>query len=149
MNLASSSRDMVSELLLPSMAKAKVFLRDDLVFLVFSPVVLDEATHRLEIRFHVGKGLDFSKESVERSWGKNRLMKAVRSSSHVLIVPSLSSSNHVFASPVSDRGNIIRQTTSFFGVSVFKHITYSEEFMNVFVRIGFGSTIELVSFDES
>ncbi|GJQ96637.1 hypothetical protein Tco_0007776 [Tanacetum coccineum] len=40
-------------------------------------------------------------------------MKAVRSSSHVLIVPSLSLSSHIFASPVSDRGNIIRQTTSF------------------------------------
>ncbi|GKE22491.1 hypothetical protein Tco_1434003 [Tanacetum coccineum] len=40
-------------------------------------------------------------------------MKAVRSSSHVSVVPSLSSSNHVFASPVSDRGNIIRRTTSF------------------------------------
>ncbi|GKA82872.1 hypothetical protein Tco_0789620 [Tanacetum coccineum] len=49
-------------------------------------------------------------------------MKAVRSSYHVLIVPSLSSSSHVFASP---------------------------EFMNVFVRIGFNSTIKLVSFDES
>ncbi|GJV40420.1 RNA-directed DNA polymerase, eukaryota, reverse transcriptase zinc-binding domain protein [Tanacetum coccineum] len=35
-------------------------------------------------------------------------MKAVQSSSHVLIVPSFSSSSHVFASPVSDRGNIIR-----------------------------------------
>ncbi|GJW15119.1 hypothetical protein Tco_0019252 [Tanacetum coccineum] len=67
------------------------------------------------------KGLDFSEESVEKSWKKNRLTKAVRSSSHVSIVP-LSSSSHVFASP---------------------------EFMNVFVRIGFGSTIELVSFDES
>ncbi|GKC41940.1 hypothetical protein Tco_1059662 [Tanacetum coccineum] len=40
-------------------------------------------------------------------------MKAVRSSSHVLIVPSLSSSSHVFASPASDKGNIIRQTASF------------------------------------
>ncbi|GKA33555.1 hypothetical protein Tco_0719984 [Tanacetum coccineum] len=40
-------------------------------------------------------------------------MKAVRSSSHVSIVPSLSLSSHVFASPVSDRGNIIRRTTSF------------------------------------
>ncbi|GJX46333.1 hypothetical protein Tco_0271523 [Tanacetum coccineum] len=35
------------------------------------------------------------------------------------------------------------------GVSVFKHISYSEEFMNVFMRIGFGSTIELISFDKS
>nr|GEW80902.1 retrovirus-related Pol polyprotein from transposon TNT 1-94 [Tanacetum cinerariifolium] len=35
------------------------------------------------------------------------------------------------------------------GVSVFKHIAYSEEFVNVFVRIGFSSTIELISFDKS
>nr|GEW30172.1 hypothetical protein [Tanacetum cinerariifolium] len=60
---------------------------------------------------------------LKRSRGKNRLMKAVRSSSHVLIVPSLSLYSHVFAFLVSDRGNII--------------------------RIGFGSTIELISFDES
>nr|GEX18629.1 reverse transcriptase domain-containing protein [Tanacetum cinerariifolium] len=55
----------------------------------------------------------FFEESVEKSWGKNRLMKAVRSSSHVLIIPSLSPSSHVFASSVSDKGNIIRRTTSF------------------------------------
>nr|GEV03854.1 hypothetical protein [Tanacetum cinerariifolium] len=35
------------------------------------------------------------------------------------------------------------------GISVFKHIAYSEEFINVFMRIGFGSAIKLVSFDES
>ncbi|GJR57979.1 hypothetical protein Tco_1500141 [Tanacetum coccineum] len=35
------------------------------------------------------------------------------------------------------------------GVSVSKHIKYSEEFVNVFMRIGFDSTIELVSFDKS
>nr|GEV37295.1 hypothetical protein [Tanacetum cinerariifolium] len=35
-----------------------------------------------------------------------------------------------------------------FGISVFKHIANSEEFVNVFVRIGFGSTIKLVSFDK-
>nr|GEZ63706.1 hypothetical protein [Tanacetum cinerariifolium] len=51
--------------------------------------------------------MDFSEESVEQSWEKNWLMKAVRSSSHVLIVPSLSLSSHVFASPMSARGNII------------------------------------------
>nr|GEU55588.1 hypothetical protein [Tanacetum cinerariifolium] len=59
----------------------------------------------------------------KRAGGNNGLMKAVRSSSHVLLVPSLSSSSQVFASSVSDRGNII--------------------------RIDFGSSIELVSFDES
>ncbi|GJT96793.1 hypothetical protein Tco_1092311 [Tanacetum coccineum] len=35
-------------------------------------------------------------------------MKAVRRSSYVLIVPSFSSSSHIFASLVSDRGNFIR-----------------------------------------
>nr|GEV32627.1 hypothetical protein [Tanacetum cinerariifolium] len=40
-------------------------------------------------------------------------MKAVQSSSQVSIVLSLSSSSHVFASLVSDRGNIIRRTASF------------------------------------
>ncbi|GJY60858.1 putative reverse transcriptase domain-containing protein, partial [Tanacetum coccineum] len=64
----------------------------------------------------------------KRAGEKNRLIKAVRSSSHVLIVPSLSSSSHVFSSPVSDRGNIIRRTTSF-SVSLYsKHIHISEEF---------------------
>ncbi|GJZ78524.1 hypothetical protein Tco_0643361 [Tanacetum coccineum] len=69
-------------------------------------------------------------------------MKAVRSSSHVSIVPSLSSPNHVFPSPVSEKGNIIRRTASF-TVSLYAD---SEEFMNVFMRIDFGSTIKLVSF---
>nr|GEU52789.1 hypothetical protein [Tanacetum cinerariifolium] len=46
------------------------------------------------------KGSKFFEELIEKSWGKNWLMKAVRSSSHVLIVPSLSSSRHIFASPV-------------------------------------------------
>ncbi|GKF36560.1 hypothetical protein Tco_0113318 [Tanacetum coccineum] len=49
-------------------------------------------------------------------------MKAVRSSSQVSIVPSLSSSSHVLA---------------------------SLEFVNVFMRIGFGSAIKLVYFDKS
>ncbi|GJS77021.1 hypothetical protein Tco_0726902 [Tanacetum coccineum] len=50
-------------------------------------------------------------------------MKAVRSSSHVLIVPSFNSSSHVFASPVSDRGNIIMQKTSF-SVSLYLNILH-------------------------
>nr|GEX13839.1 hypothetical protein [Tanacetum cinerariifolium] len=77
--------------------------------------------HRLEIFFMLRKGLDFSEESIKKSWGKNQLMKVVRSSSYVLIVPSFSSSSHVFVSPESDRGNII----------------------------SFDSNIELVSFDKS
>nr|GEY15184.1 hypothetical protein [Tanacetum cinerariifolium] len=68
------------------------------------------------------KGSDFTEESVERVGEKNRLMKAVQSSSHISLVPSLSSSSHVFA---------------------------SLELVNVFMRVGFGSTIKLVSFDES
>nr|GEV00315.1 E3 ubiquitin-protein ligase SHPRH [Tanacetum cinerariifolium] len=54
-----------------------------------------------------------SRSRSKSAGGKNRLMKAVQSSSHVSIVPSLSSASHVFASPVSDRGNIIRRTASF------------------------------------
>nr|GEX89913.1 hypothetical protein [Tanacetum cinerariifolium] len=54
-----------------------------------------------------------SRSPSKRARGNNRLMKAVRSSSYVSIVPSLSSSNHVFVSLVSDRGNIIRRTASF------------------------------------
>nr|GEV63460.1 putative reverse transcriptase domain-containing protein [Tanacetum cinerariifolium] len=88
------------------------------------------------------------KSRSNKSRGKNRL-KAVRSSYRFSIVPSLSSSRQVFAFPEGDRGNIIRRTTSFSCVSVFKHITDFEKFMNVFVRIGFDSTIELVSFDKS
>nr|GEU78260.1 hypothetical protein [Tanacetum cinerariifolium] len=49
-------------------------------------------------------------------------MKAVRSSSNVLIVPSFSSFNQGFASQVSDRGNIIRRTASFL-VSVYLSIS--------------------------
>ncbi|GJU42714.1 hypothetical protein Tco_1195671 [Tanacetum coccineum] len=53
---------------------------------------------------------DFSEESVDsvkRAGESNRLMKAVQSSSYVSIVPSLSSSSHVFASPL-----VIRETSS-------------------------------------
>ncbi|GKC15470.1 hypothetical protein Tco_1012252 [Tanacetum coccineum] len=51
----------------------------------------------------------------KRGGVKNQLMKGVRSSSHISIVPSFSSSNHVFVSAVSDRGNIIRQLHSWYG----------------------------------
>ncbi|GKA36265.1 hypothetical protein Tco_0722756 [Tanacetum coccineum] len=44
------------------------------------------------------------------------------------MVPSLSSTSQVFASPVSDMGNIISRTAFF----VFEHITYTEKFMNVY-----------------
>nr|GEY31111.1 hypothetical protein [Tanacetum cinerariifolium] len=47
---------------------------------------------------------NFFEESVEKSWGKNRPIKAVRSSSYILIDPSLSSSSHVFASLLNDMG---------------------------------------------
>ncbi|GJV31166.1 hypothetical protein Tco_1391566 [Tanacetum coccineum] len=50
-------------------------------------------------------------------------MKAVRSSSHVSIVPSLSSSSHIFASPMSDRGNMIRRMPSFL-VSLYLNISH-------------------------
>ncbi|GJX31738.1 hypothetical protein Tco_0241593 [Tanacetum coccineum] len=66
-------------------------------------------------------------------------MKLVRSSSHVSKVPSLSSSNHVFASQVRDRGNIIRRTASFSSISVFKHIANSEEMRECVYEEQFGS----------
>ncbi|GJW67838.1 putative ribonuclease H-like domain-containing protein [Tanacetum coccineum] len=90
----------VSKLLLPSSAKATVFLRDDYDHGSFGAFPSYEAKHRLEIHFHVERKLGFPRSRSKRARGKNRLMKAVRSSSHVSIVPSLSSSNHVFASPV-------------------------------------------------
>ncbi|GJZ38312.1 hypothetical protein Tco_0584503 [Tanacetum coccineum] len=81
----------------------------------------------------------------KRAGGKKRLMKEVRSSSHVSIVPSLSSSSHVFASPVSDRGNIIRTTS--FSVSLYLNIRIPEICQEyVYERIGLVPTIELVSF---
>ncbi|GKD49459.1 hypothetical protein Tco_1278435 [Tanacetum coccineum] len=64
--------------------------------------------------------MDFSEESVEKSWGKE---SANESSSK--FIPRFDSSFVEFVQP------------------------YSEEFMNVFMRIGFGSAIKLVSFDES
>ncbi|GJZ96483.1 hypothetical protein Tco_0668817 [Tanacetum coccineum] len=50
-------------------------------------------------------------------------MKAVQSSSHALIVPLLSSSSHVIASPVSDRGNIISRM-GLFSVSLYLNISH-------------------------
>ncbi|GJY75783.1 hypothetical protein Tco_0480899 [Tanacetum coccineum] len=79
----------VLELLLPSLAKATVFLRDGYDHGSFEAFLSYEAKHRLEIRFHVRK-------------------------------------KHGFLIGVD-----------------------SEEFMNVFMRIGFESAIKLVSFDES
>nr|GEU44597.1 hypothetical protein [Tanacetum cinerariifolium] len=68
------------------------------------------------------KGSASFEDSIEKSWGKE---SANESGKH-------------------------HQADSFIlGVSVFKHITYSEEFVNVFVRISIDSTIELVSFDKS
>ncbi|GJS98729.1 hypothetical protein Tco_0819899 [Tanacetum coccineum] len=110
MNLASSSQDIgswaihsamnlsVLELLLPSSAKATVFLRDVLA-LVFSPIELDAR-------------------------GKETLME-----SGSKFIPCFDSSFVEFIQPCFCFPN-------------------SEEFMNVFMRIGFGSTIELVSFDK-
>ncbi|GKD08789.1 hypothetical protein Tco_1188474 [Tanacetum coccineum] len=49
-----------------------------------------EAKHRLKIRFHVKRKLGFLRGVGRKELGgKKQLMKAVRSSSHVSIVPSL------------------------------------------------------------
>ncbi|GJZ29230.1 hypothetical protein Tco_0573877 [Tanacetum coccineum] len=54
-----------------------------------------------EIRFFMfeRKARNSPRSRSKRAGGKKRLMKAIRSSSHVSIVHSLSLSNHVFASP--------------------------------------------------
>nr|GEV67661.1 hypothetical protein [Tanacetum cinerariifolium] len=66
------------------------------------------------------KGTDFSEESVEKSWGKDS-----DDESGSKFILCFDSSFVEFVQP------------------------YSEEFVNVFVRIGFGSTIKLGSFDKS
>nr|GEU96406.1 hypothetical protein [Tanacetum cinerariifolium] len=111
MNLASSSRDMVSELLLPSAAKAMFFLRDDLkkippaaAFRTSWVISLRPRQSSVRYLFSCWEKAWISLRSrSKRAREKNWLMKAVRCSSYVSIVPSLSSSSHVFASLVSDR----------------------------------------------
>ncbi|GJT19004.1 hypothetical protein Tco_0877710 [Tanacetum coccineum] len=68
------------------------------------------------------KGSDFSEESIEKNWVKES---------------------------ANESGKHYKADSFILDVSVFKDITYSKEFMNVFVRISFGSTIKLVSLDES
>ncbi|GJU71888.1 hypothetical protein Tco_1263293 [Tanacetum coccineum] len=74
--------------------------------------------------FMLRKGTDFSKESVKKRWGKE---SANENSSK--FIPRFNSSFVEFVQPCFCFSN-------------------SKEFMNVFMRIGFGSTIKLVSFDE-
>ncbi|GKC01303.1 hypothetical protein Tco_0987439 [Tanacetum coccineum] len=69
--------------------------------------------------FMLRKGTNFSEDLVKKSWGKE---SANESSSK--FIPRFYSSFVEFVQP------------------------YSEEFMNVFMRIDFGSTIKLVSFEE-
>nr|GEW29813.1 hypothetical protein [Tanacetum cinerariifolium] len=107
-----------------SISKGLRVLRDNLAYsdygirLMLAPTLAKALQEKVLLKLHgIRKRLgslslessDFSEKSVKKYWGKNRLMKAVRSSSYVSILPSLSSSSHVFASPVSDRGNIISQ----------------------------------------
>nr|GEV31925.1 DNA/RNA polymerases superfamily protein [Tanacetum cinerariifolium] len=107
----------VSKLVLPSAAKATIFSREDLSKI--PPAAAFRTSWVISLR---PWDRISSRSRSKRDEGKNRLMKAVQSSFHVSIVPSLSSSNQVFA---------------------------SLEFVNVFVRIGFNSAIDLVSFDKS
>ncbi|GJU42981.1 hypothetical protein Tco_1200247 [Tanacetum coccineum] len=69
--------------------------------------------------FMLRESSDFSEESVKKSWGKE-----TANESGLKFIPCFDSSFVEFVQP------------------------YSEEFMDVFMRIGFGSTIELVSFDK-
>ncbi|GKA59482.1 hypothetical protein Tco_0758795 [Tanacetum coccineum] len=45
--------------------------------IVVSGISFYEAMHRLEISWSCERKSDFSEESVEKSWGKNQLMKVV------------------------------------------------------------------------
>ncbi|GKF25220.1 hypothetical protein Tco_0081114 [Tanacetum coccineum] len=71
------------------------------------------------------EGSDFFEDSVEKSWGKES-----DNESGSKFIPCFDSSFVEFIQPC------------------FCFSDY-EEFMNVFMRISFGSTIKLVSFDES
>nr|GEW38222.1 hypothetical protein [Tanacetum cinerariifolium] len=66
------------------------------------------------------EGSDFSEESIEKSWGKESANE-----SSLMFIPRFDGSFVEFVQPDF------------------------EEFVNVFMRIGFGSTIKLVSLDES
>ncbi|GJS56567.1 reverse transcriptase domain-containing protein [Tanacetum coccineum] len=86
----------------PTLATASKLDQDDCDHDSLGAFLSYEAKRRLEIRFCVERKLGFLRGVGQKELGgKKRLMKAVRSSSHVSIVPSLSSSNHVFASPIS------------------------------------------------
>ncbi|GJT68155.1 hypothetical protein Tco_1019635 [Tanacetum coccineum] len=74
--------------------------------------------------FMLRKGTDFSEESGKKSWGKES-----DNESSSKFIPRFNSSFVEFVQPCFCFSN-------------------SEEFMNVFMRIGFGSTIKLVSFDK-
>nr|GEU58091.1 putative E3 ubiquitin-protein ligase LIN-1 [Tanacetum cinerariifolium] len=98
--------------------------------------------------FVLGKGSDFSEESVEKSWGKE-----LANESGSKFIPCFDSSfvefvqlNFCFSS--ERYGKHHKADNFMLGVYVFKHITYSEKFVDVFVRIGFGYSIELVFIDE-
>ncbi|GKA57487.1 putative reverse transcriptase domain-containing protein [Tanacetum coccineum] len=75
--------------------------------------------------FMLGKGTDFFEESIEKSWGKEWA-----NGSSLKFILCFDGSFVEFVQPCFCFSN-------------------SEEFVNVFVRVGFSSTIELVSFDES
>ncbi|GJZ15084.1 hypothetical protein Tco_0550761, partial [Tanacetum coccineum] len=74
-----------------------------------------EECSEVRVEFLSGvSGFEISPRSQSnRAGGKNQLIKAVQSSSQDAIIPSFSSSIYIFASPVSDKGNIISQTASF------------------------------------
>nr|GEV75280.1 DNA-directed DNA polymerase [Tanacetum cinerariifolium] len=79
-----------------------------------------DAKYRLEIRFHVEKRHEFL-----RGFGRKELGEEWTNESGSKFIPRFNSSFVEFVQP------------------------YSEEFMNVFMRIGFGSAIKFVSLDES
>nr|GEV07838.1 reverse transcriptase domain-containing protein [Tanacetum cinerariifolium] len=84
-----------------------------------------ESKNQLEIHFHVEKMIEFLRGVGQKSWGKE-----LANESSLKFIPRFNSSFIEFVQPCFCFSD-------------------SEEFINVFVRISFGSTIKLVSFNES
>ncbi|GJR78120.1 hypothetical protein Tco_0148905 [Tanacetum coccineum] len=90
----------------------------------FSDIFLHRKPSIVEIHYYVEK-TRILQGVIEEELGKESANKAFTKFILFSIVPSLSSSSHVFASLVTDRGNIIRWTTSF-SLSLY---------LNIFARI--------------
>nr|GFC28673.1 hypothetical protein [Tanacetum cinerariifolium] len=139
----------VSDLLGPSVAKAMVLLseiKDFMIGFVETMVkVFDDIAFGETVTMAVSEHI----LHLEPALGKEL---ANESSSEFILVFDSSFIEFVkpsFCFSRKGKGKHHYADNFFFGISIFEHITNSKKFMNVFVRIGFDSTIKLVSLDES